>query len=168
MESKPKWLDYAGQSTSELIDLAGEYRIDSIVCAFEQAIGQKEDSSTQSEISSEERTVLAIEALEREVNNGGYDQFFRNLSREYVPVIVRELQRIGCTEAAALTQRAIDILAIQGGLTHGAIAAAMAEEDDSRAEKLGECDDAYYSSIGDLAGPLFEFIKTNRTRIVIG
>ena len=37
-----KWLaQYSGQSVAELLALANEYRIDSIVLAFEQALGQK-------------------------------------------------------------------------------------------------------------------------------
>ena len=71
----PSW---AGQSTDELIALAGKYRIDSLVLAFEQAIHGKAD------VSPKERWILAVEGLEREVNNGGYAQFFLNSSVDYV------------------------------------------------------------------------------------
>ena len=37
-----KWLDsYSGQTIEELIEMAGEYRIDSLVVAMEQALQQK-------------------------------------------------------------------------------------------------------------------------------
>ena len=58
---------YEGQSTEELLGLEGEYRLDSLVLAFEQAIQGKAPDS----ISTEESYVLAVEGLEREVNNGG-------------------------------------------------------------------------------------------------
>jgi hypothetical protein len=37
-----KWLDsYSGQTADQLLALEGEYRIDSLVLAFEQALDQK-------------------------------------------------------------------------------------------------------------------------------
>jgi len=48
------------------------YRVDSLVLAMESAL----DAKDRRTLSPEERVVLAVEALEREVNNGGYDQFF--------------------------------------------------------------------------------------------
>lgn len=78
--SEPKWLDYAGQTTDELLALAGEYRIDSLVCAFDEALGRKELAFGMDGLTPEERVVLAAEALEREVNNGGFDQLFVNVS----------------------------------------------------------------------------------------
>jgi hypothetical protein len=63
---------YSGETTEQLLGLVNEYRIDSLVLAFEQAIQLK---AVRAPISRQERYVLAIEALEREVNNGGYSQF---------------------------------------------------------------------------------------------
>ena len=97
-----KWLDqYTGQTTDELIALEGEYRTDSLVLAFEQALDQKTARAGTEELTAEERVVLAVEALEREVNNGGYGQFFTNDSNEYTPIIVDALMRIGCGDTAA-------------------------------------------------------------------
>ena len=71
--SELKWLDgYSGQTTEELVALEGEYRTDSLVLAFEQALDQRVEHVGQEGLTEEERIVLAIEALEREVNNGGY------------------------------------------------------------------------------------------------
>jgi hypothetical protein len=161
-----KWLDkYSGQSTDELIALEGEYRTDSLVCAFEQAIDQKAARVGPRGLSDEERIVLAVEALEREVNNGGYDQYFVNSSSEFAPMIVEALNRIGCREAASVTQDAISALGLQGPVSAEAIADAMAEESDERDTSLHVCDDSYYERVGDLSKPLLEFIKVNRERI---
>jgi Domain of unknown function (DUF4375) len=106
-----KWLErYSGESTDALISLENEYRLDSIVLAFEQALDQKAARSGIESLTAEEYVVLAVEALEREVNNGGYCQFFFNTSS--APRIVDTLQRIGCPEAARLTKRAIDIVGV--------------------------------------------------------
>src|SRR5450432_3253874 len=97
------WLDYAGQSTQELLACGETHRVDSVVVAFDEAIGQKDPHA----ITAEERVVLAVEALEREVNNGGFHQFFTNASCEYVPAIVDFLHAIGATTAAELAAEAI-------------------------------------------------------------
>ena len=101
------WLDgYWGQSLEELLALEGKYRIDSLVLVIEEGIRQKLKRHGGQAPTDEERIVLAVEALEREVNNGGYDQFFTN-SSQFVPTIVDSLQRIGCERTAMITQRAI-------------------------------------------------------------
>src|SRR5262245_27313086 len=83
---------YQGQSTEELLALDRTFRVDSLVLAFEQAIQGKSPGS----ISTEELYVLAVEGLEREVNNGGYNQFFGNSSGEFTPIIETALRTIDC------------------------------------------------------------------------
>jgi hypothetical protein len=161
----PKWLDgYSGQNVKELLSLEGEYRTDSLVLAFEQAIGQKAGREGMQSLTDEERIVLAVEALEREVNNGGYDQFFVNSSREFVPIIVDALQQIGCTKTANITQRAIRALGISD-LSSDAIEAVICARDEKRGDKLSRCDDSYYKSTKPIAERLLAFIKANSARI---
>jgi uncharacterized protein DUF4375 len=159
------WLNgYSGQSPEELLSLEGKYRIDSLVLAFEEAISQKAQREGVKCLTDEERIVLAVEALEREVNNGGYDQFFVNSSREFASVVVADLQRIGCKKTATNTQRAIKALGISE-LTSEAIDEAMAGDDETRRTKLSQCDDAYYKNTEPIAERLFAFIKTNKAGI---
>src|SRR5579863_2130168 len=98
---------YSGQSVDELISLESEYRVDSLVLAFEEGIIQKFKREGENGLSEPERVILAIEALEREVNNGGYSQFFENSSRYFAPWIVWALETIGCPQTARISQRAI-------------------------------------------------------------
>ena len=115
MNSQPglKWLEgYSGESTEQLLSLEGKYRTDSLVLAFEEGINQKAEREGTRSLTIEERIVLAVEALEREVNNGGYDQFFVNSSREFTPIMVGALKRIGCNKTASITQKAIEALGL--------------------------------------------------------
>ena len=106
-----RWLEgYNGESVDELIALEGKCRTDSLVLAFEQAMDQKAARIGEDELTAEERIILAIEALEREVNNGGYGQFFLNSSREYAPIIADALRRISCPKTAEITQKALKIV----------------------------------------------------------
>ena len=158
-----KWFDsYSGQSTEQLLSLEGEYRTDSLVVAFEQALDQK--SAAEKSLTPEEQVVLAVEALEREVNNGGYSQFFTNSSVEHCPNIVMSLEQIGCPETADITKRALNVLNVPR-LSAETIQASMATESDARDEALSECDDLYYDSGENIADRLFAFIKANKSAI---
>jgi hypothetical protein len=155
---------YDGQSTDELIALAGSYRVDSLVLAFEEAIQQK---ASKQPISTEETHVLAVEALEREVNNGGYSQFFLNASNLFAGTIVEALRAIGCPATALITEDAIKALGIKGKLTPEALEAIVSGDNEQVEEMLSACDDRYYANTESIEDRLFEWIKENRSRIEV-
>lgn len=158
---------YSGESTEELIRMESDYRIDSLVLAFEEALGRKAYRLGDAALSWPERVVLAVEALEREVNNGGYAQFFTNSSKEYASVIVDALHAGGCTATAAITAEAIDALTIGSTVTEPAIDEAMSSAGQSMSGQLASCDDRYYELGEDIAGKLFDFIVRNKNEIGI-
>lgn len=141
---KPFFDSYDGQTTAQLIALIDEYRIDSLVLAFEQAI----DGKPEADRSRPEQFVVAIEAMEREVNNGGWDQFFLNTDDHFNSILVHALTEIGCPNAAAIAQRAI-------------------EAKDQRAV-LDDCDEHYYANSEPIADRLFDYIVTHQNEIQVG
>lgn len=153
---------YEGQSVDELIALAETHRVDSLVLAFESAIDDKRDEGKT--LSDPETVVLAVEGLEREVNNGGFSQFFYNSSVEYAPVIVDALNKIGCSKAAELATQAIACLGLES-LDQDSIEDRMDPDDDDLENKLGAIDEQYYESVGDVSDPLFQFIIANKSQI---
>jgi hypothetical protein len=157
---------YDGQSLADLIALEDRYRIDSLVLAFEQALQQKETRDGADALSPEERVVLAIEAFEREVNNGGYEQFFLNSSNEYTAQIADALELIGCPKVAATARGAVAALGLGADASPSAVGAAVASGGDELVEALGRFDDEFYDVADeDIAGCLFRFVKTNQARI---
>ena len=156
---------YGGQSTDQLIELEKSYRTDSIVLAFEQAIQQVAEKRAPSQA---ETFVLAVEGLEREVNNGGYSQFFFNSSNEYAGCIVDALRAIGCPKTADITQQAVAALGIKGQLSREAMEALILREDEALKQRLAACDERYFSNDEPIADRLFEWIKRNRAQIRIG
>jgi hypothetical protein len=164
--TEPKWLDgYSGQSAEELVALASEYRIDSIVLAFEQAL----QSIVGRELNEAERTVLVVEALEREVNNGGFHQFFLN-TPEHAPCIVAALKRIDCPETADICETAISQLGLRQPFTaEHAQSALNADTEGSLIRVLSDrCDQLYYKACEPIADRLLEFIGTNSSSIRLG
>ena len=133
---------YAGQTTEQLLALDQRYRIDSLVLAFEQGIQQ---AGEKRPLTQQEKYVLAVEALEREVNNGGYGQFFSNSSNEWADTVVAALRAIGCPKTADISAKAV-----------------ASREDESA---LSECDERYYGNDEPIADRLFDWIKRNRAQI---
>ncbi|NOT01228.1 MAG: DUF4375 domain-containing protein [Phycisphaerales bacterium] len=157
---------FSGETVGQLLALEETHRIDSLVLAFEQAIAQKAAREGSESLTIEEQTVLAVEALEREVNNGGYLQFFVNSSVEFAPIIVGALRRIGCPSVAAITESAISALRVPA-LSVGAIQRVIDDDDDIRDKVLGECDGRYFECRESIEDRLFSFIKANKSKIDI-
>ncbi len=159
-----EWFEsYSGETTDQLLSLEGKYRTDSLVVAFEQAIGQKAAREGEANLSKEELAVLAVEALEREVNNGGYSQFFLN-TPEFAGVIVDSLIAIDCPKTTEITRKAIDALGLRN-LTPSEISSVLPSESEEVVDKFNECDSAYYEAAEDIAGQVLAFIKVRRNQI---
>jgi hypothetical protein len=154
---------YGGQSIDELIALESQFRLDSLVLAIEKALAGCQDPNA------EELTVLSIEALEREVDGGGFVQFFSNSSRRFAPYVVDALTTIGCPKTALIAQRAIEALRIEGPLTAHSIALALASEDEERDDMFDQCDRDYYLGEEEpITDKVFVFVKAHSSRIRVG
>jgi len=162
----PEFLEqYGGQTLEELIAMEATHRVDSLVLAIESALDRKALDRGAATLSPEEGIVLAVEALEREVNNGGYDQFFLNSSRAYAGGIERALRAIGCPQQADIARRAVEALKIKGAVTAESVESAHSTCGDDLADVLGSLDDEYYSCDEPIADRLFAFVKANRAAI---
>ena len=161
------WLEaYRGESVDELVALASEYRIDSLLVALETALLGRAEKLGLACLSEAERTVVAIEALEREVNNGGFHQFFLN-APEHVAEIVPALLRIGCAIPAEISQCAIAHLGLGTNFSPEQVRQAL-EQDvvGNLVEVLSDqCDQHYYTSDEPIADRLFAYVCTNRWAI---
>jgi len=159
------WHEYAGETTAELLALARTHRVDSLLAALEEGLQQKDGYS------SEERVVVAVEALQREVNNGGFHQFFTNSSYEFAPVIVEALERIGADDAAELAREAVAALRLPAGAPaedyQAAAEAASVNDDQQVMQILDDCDQRY-NGVAGLDDKLFAFVEANAARIAIG
>lgn len=153
------WFEYAGETAPEIVALKTTHRIDSLLCALESGIQRKRDEDG-ADLTDEEGLFLAVMALDRDVNNGGYDQFFGNVPW-FAPVIASSLSRIGCVETLAITERALAAFALPE-ITEEAVTNALFEEDENEArdEALEECDNAFYQ-VFEIEQKLFAFAEEN-------
>jgi hypothetical protein len=163
-EKRP-WLDYSGQSTAQILACKGTHRIDSLLCAIEEGILLLQSRKVKRGTTPAERTILAVMALDREVNNGGYHQFFVNSSHEYAPTIVTALRKVGCEFTAALTGKAIEALALDH-LTIQAVHRAILTPDARRKRKLDSYDRQFYKP-AEIEPRLFAFVEAQAHRIML-
>lgn len=163
-KDEKKFLDnYSGQSVEQLLAMKSEYRIDSLVLAFEQAIQKRKDKKQA--LSQVETDILAVEAMEREVNNGGYHQFFLNSSGEYAGILPGALERIGCPLAAKMAKEALGHLKIEGEITKDKIDTALDRLGDKLEKDLGKIDVRYYENTEPIAEKLFAYIAANKNKV---
>jgi hypothetical protein len=160
MTAKPFLDEYSGQTLEELLALAGTYREDSIILAIEQALQQK----APADLTQPERVVLAVEALEREVNNGGYNQFFLN-EPGHAHDIVGALEQIGCPETARITRDATAVLELRPEWTVEQIQAAAADMPDDADERLAGLDDEFFAYPDPIEDRLLAFMRANAAEI---
>ena len=117
----------------------------------------KEDLANQS---LPQKVFSTIWAVESEVNNGGFSQYFLNSSAESAPFVVEALRIIGAADTAAICERAI-AAAFPRGLpqSEDAIRLAASEFPDEVLEKLEALDQEFFSYPHDLTALLFAYVS---------
>jgi len=130
---------------SFLIDLSESERTDLWRVDFE------EQSEPQKVFSS-------VWELESEVNNGGFDQYFRNGEIESISYAPTALQAIGAVTCAGIAERAIGTLAPLPQTEPGRIDVLDSLTEDSQA-KLAALDAEFLSYPDNLTELLFEYVS---------
>jgi hypothetical protein len=152
-----QWLEaYGGQSAEELLGLASEYRVDSIVLAVESAL-----LARAGDLNEVESTVLAVEAYEREVNNGGHHQFFINRP-ECAKDAGAALNRIGCPQAAHIAHEALKLLCLADSATPEAVQRALEAGGEPLRQALADrCDAPFFDGVESIGDCLFAYLKAH-------
>lgn len=152
---------YNGETLDELLAL-DDQRFE-ILFALEMALLAKKKANGSATLSNEEHVVLQVLDLEREVNNGGYDQYFRNSRCEYAETVVHALEVIGADQAAAITLRAVNVVGL-------APVSEMYDElfgprCDEITDALEPCDNKFYDVVVELTEPVWAFVSANGAAI---
>ena len=109
-----------------------------------------------------QRVFSSIWALEAEVNNGGFSQYFFNSSSDSVAFVVEALTSIGAPLTAELCKRAIES-GFPTGLppTPEEISLAAADFDDDIHSKLKCLDSNFFAYPNDLTTLLFDYVSSH-------
>jgi hypothetical protein len=117
----------------------------------------KADFALQSQA---QKVFSAVWAVESEVNNGGFSQYFANDSAESAFFVVQALETIGAPKTASICGRAI-AAAFPAGLPQNAesVRAAAADFSDEILDELEPLDREFYSYPHNLTDLLFAFVS---------
>ncbi|MGD0896984.1 MAG: DMP19 family protein [Thermoguttaceae bacterium] len=126
------------------------------LCESDRTKFGKEDFGRQS---IPQKVFSAIWAVESEVNNGGFSQYFLNAS-ETAPFVAEALEAIGAPRTADICKRAI-AAAFPTGLpsTPEAISAAVAGVPDETLRRLEVLDGEFFQYPHDLTDLLFAYVS---------
>lgn len=119
----------------------------------------KEERKGLAAFSQAERYVYAVQGMMREVNNGGWSQFFFNSSGELAPDLVPALQAIGAPRNLSIAKRALQLYGKPASLGADDRARQLArvtrDGEDNPWEAL---EDEFYENPEDLDTLLLRFI----------
>ena len=117
----------------------------------------KEDFATQS---TPQKVFSAIWAVESEVNNGGFVQYFQNASCETAAFVAEALEVVGAPRTADICRRAL-VAAFPSGLpsTPDAISSAAAVFSGETLERLGTLDGEFIRYPNNLTDLLFAYVS---------
>ena len=107
-----------------------------------------------------QKTFSAIWELESQVNNGGFDQYFRNSDSDIIAHAPIALREIGATACAAIVDSAIQVIVPIPDDSDARGHALDAAGEDGEA-LLEELDSKFYAYADNLTELLFAFVASN-------
>jgi uncharacterized protein DUF4375 len=114
-----------------------------------------------------ERKLAAVHALQSEVNNGGFDQYFFNDSGDESAQALAGLKEMGSAPGLKLMQRAVNAFPAGKVPTDRAKRQALMEKIRARAQSTwSACDSGFYL-IEDLGSLALAYAKKNRAQITL-
>lgn len=140
-----------------------EINMDTVIDIFTELCERFGDGEPEPDRLNEyERTIFVTQALESEVNNGGFIQFFDNACGALAGETVPAFKRIGAEKTAAICKKALDALG-QALPTDWEERRALLDKivDDRVGELLEACDDAFYEYPDDLEALNVAYVRKN-------
>lgn len=113
-------------------------------------------------LSRQERIVLAVWQLEAEVNNGGFDQYFRNSAGEHAPFAIEALLEIGAPNCAAVVGRATQLV-LGGAWDWSAARNAFGDASPNTGDAFEPLDQEFYLYPDDLEALLSAYVRAQRS-----
>ena len=107
-----------------------------------------------------QKTFSAIWELESQVNNGGFDQYFRNSDSDiiaYAPVALQQIGAHACAEIVKAAIATISPIPAENDARIDALAAALEADE----EMLEELDSQFYAYPDNLGELLYAFVAKN-------
>ena len=138
---------------------------DLIIMEIDTYLNQKSEYGENIEkLNASQQTFLFVGNLEREINNGGFNQFYFNSSGDYSQETVSALLDIGAKKTAEIVKKANS--EFKNGIVPKDREQRQNEHElieEKADDKWDKCDSEFYEYQEDLTELLIEFVTSNRT-----
>ncbi|MBO5408148.1 MAG: DUF4375 domain-containing protein [Clostridia bacterium] len=140
---------------------------ENFIVEMSQYIAEKcEYGDNMGNLNEEQRVFYITQALEMEVNNGGFSQFFFNSDGCFGNEIVSSFEKIGAMKTAEICKKAISIYGDKVPTDRDEREDVLTPDDEKEEERieeiLNECDDAFFEYEDDLLELNYQFIINNK------
>ncbi|MDN5211489.1 DMP19 family protein [Fulvivirgaceae bacterium BMA12] len=137
----------------------------SIIIAIDDYLNEKSDYCEDiKKLNKSQQTFIIIENLEREINNGGFNQFYFNSSGDFSQETVDALIEIGANKTADIVKKANSQFPDNEVPKDRDKRQDILEQIEDKADEIWEtCDNDFYKYEDNIAGQLIEFVKANKT-----
>ena len=110
-----------------------------------------------------QRIVLIVENLEREINNGGFNQFFFNSSGDFTHETVMALKTIKAFKAADIVSKSISVWPNQKVPKDRTKRQEVLEQIEDQANNVwNQCNEDFYKYEDKIVKLLIDFVKANK------
>jgi hypothetical protein len=139
-----------------------------ILLGIGKIIGKKPENGddTFSNLTEPEKVFIYVDILERQVNNGGFDQFFNNSSGDYTHEILAAYEKIKAYKTADLIAKAIKAFPVspvpKDTETRREV---MKNLDESIINVWEDLDSKFYEYEENIAGLLIDYIRQNIVKV---
>ena len=140
---------------------------ENFVVEMDKYIAEKcEYGDSMETLNAEQRILYITQALEMEVNNGGFAQFFFNSSGMFGNELVSSFEKIGAMKTAEICKKAISIYGDKVPNDRDEREEILTPGDEKEEERieaiLNECDDAFFEYEEDLVELNYQFIINHK------
>lgn len=137
----------------------------SAIIALDTYVNQLSDYGENiSKLTEPQKTLLFVENLEREVNNGGFNQFYWNASGNFAHETLDGLKTIKAKKMADILEKANAVWPDQQVPRDITERQELHEEIEEQADPVWEaCDNEFYTYPDNIAGLLLDYVRENKS-----
>jgi hypothetical protein len=131
--------------------------------AMSDLVFAREQATGYAQLTPAERVVFCLDGLEREVNNGGFAQFFENSAGDHAMDTIEALKTLGAAQMAALVADAVSVFPEGRPATdRERRQEQLARLDPQAKAKLDQLDDAFYKYPENLAALERQYVRAHQ------
>jgi Domain of unknown function (DUF4375) len=157
-----------GTTTDEILSHENDAMKDNVLGALLRRLGQKSEKRGWDHLNDTERRLIAVDALNEEVLDGGFKQYFSTSLGADVQMALAGLKEMGATGTAEIVGRAMAQFPDNMPPADNEQRAAIIEKIEATADPVWKkCDDAYYGSNENLDVLELAYAKKKRADIVL-